>query len=89
VAARWPKPAFELATVQRFDPPQSRPRLALAVLLFVAALAGASALLWNAQRWALAEDLLGALAVVALLCLAARLTSAPGTNRAGATPART
>ncbi len=89
VTARWPKPAFELATVQRFDPPQSRPRLALAVLLFVAALAGASALLWNAQRWALAEDLLGALAVVALLCLAARLTSAPGTNRAGATPART
>jgi sterol desaturase/sphingolipid hydroxylase (fatty acid hydroxylase superfamily) len=51
VAARWPKPGFELARVERYDPPQSGLRLALACGLFAAVLAGTSALLWNVHRW--------------------------------------
>jgi hypothetical protein len=40
VAARWPKPAFDIQRVQRYDPPTSPRAAALAVALFVAVLAG-------------------------------------------------
>ena len=75
-AVRQPKPVFELARVTRFDPPQQPLRLAAAAVLFVAALALTSMLLWNAHRWPLLPALATALAVVALLLAVARLTSA-------------
>ena len=65
VAARWPKPAFDIAAVQRFDPPLSRSAGVAAAALFGALLAGTAALLWHAHRlgpWPLAA---GAAAIVA------------------------
>jgi alkylglycerol monooxygenase len=52
VAAAWPKPAFELARVQRFETPLPPAAAALALALFAAVLAGTSALLWNAHTLA-------------------------------------
>lgn len=51
VAARFPRPAFDLqAARQRFDPPVSRAARALALLLFAGALAGTALFLWHADR---------------------------------------
>lgn len=77
VAARDRKPAFDLARVARYDPPQQPARLAAAALLFVAALAATSVLLWNAQRWPLVLSLAVGLVVLALLVAVARLTTPP------------
>jgi len=65
VAARWPKPAFDIRAVQRFDPPlPSRAALA-ASALFVLLLAATALLLWHAHL--LSGTLLwgGAAAIVA------------------------
>ena len=75
VAARWPKPAFDLARIERYDPPQSPARLVLAALLFVVALGLTSGLLWNAQTWPLTASLGLSLVVLGLLSGVARLTS--------------
>jgi len=72
-----PKPAFDLAQVLRFDPPQQRAGLVAAGLLFVAALVLTSVLLWNAHRWPLVPALAAAAAVLGLLMAVARLTAAP------------
>ncbi|GMV74039.1 MAG: hypothetical protein AMXMBFR78_09900 [Rubrivivax sp.] len=77
VAARDRKPAFDLARLARYDPPQQPARLAAAALLFVAALAVTSVLLWNAQRWPLVLSLAVGLGVLALLVAVARLTTPP------------
>jgi len=77
VAARDRKPAFDLARLARYDPPQQPARLAAAALLFVAALAATSVLLWNAQRWPLVLSLAVGLGVLALLVAVARLTTPP------------
>ena len=90
VAARWPKPAFELAQVQganRFDPPLSRGRALVAAALFGAVLAGTSAFLWQAHVLDLGQRLGGAAALVGLLWLVAALTT-PSARRSGAAPAR-
>jgi alkylglycerol monooxygenase len=69
VDARWPTPAFDMAAVQRFDPPLS-PRAALAAgVLFVVVLAGLGAFLWNVHMLSLAEQLVGSTALIAALWL--------------------
>jgi alkylglycerol monooxygenase len=49
VAARFPKPAFELAAVRRYDPPLSLAAAWAAGALFVAVLGATSAFLWQAH----------------------------------------
>ena len=51
VAARWPKPAFDLAQVQTFDPPLPRGVAWFAVLQFSTLLLGVAAVLWQAGNW--------------------------------------
>jgi sterol desaturase/sphingolipid hydroxylase (fatty acid hydroxylase superfamily) len=75
VAARWPKPAFELSRIERYDPPQSARRLAGAAALFGVALVATSVLLWNVHHWPWPASVAGALLIVVLLCGVARLTS--------------
>ncbi|QTN26037.1 sterol desaturase family protein [Rhizobacter sp. AJA081-3] len=65
VAARWPKPAFDIRAVQRFDPPLP-PRAALAAaLLFVLLLGATALLLWHAHLISSALLWGGAAAIVA------------------------
>ena len=67
VAARWPRPAFEVARVERYDPPMTRGAQAAALALFGGALGTTTWLLWNAQRCTLAQQALVAAAVVIML----------------------
>jgi len=69
VAQRFPKAPFELAAVQRFDPPMSRAAQATALLVFAMLLAGACLLLWHAHRLAWPALLAGTAVVVAGLLL--------------------
>lgn len=90
VAQRRPKAAFELARVQRYDPPLGRAQAVLAALLFAAVLAGTSLLLWHAHQLAAGELAAAALALVAALWAVGALTqggSRKSVARAGA-PAR-
>ena len=57
LAQRDPKPAFDLARVQRFHPPASRLVLWLSALQFLLLLGGATRFLWFAERIPLAESL--------------------------------
>jgi sterol desaturase/sphingolipid hydroxylase (fatty acid hydroxylase superfamily) len=80
VAARWPKPAFDIRAVKRYDPPLSPRAAGLALGLFAVLLAGTAALLWNAHRlepallWGGAAAIVGGLCAVGALC-----TGSPGT----------
>ncbi len=74
VAQRLPKPDFDIAQVQRFDPPLSPRAAGLACALFVATLIGLGLFLWNVHRLSLAEQLLGSAALVAVLWWIGRLT---------------
>jgi sterol desaturase/sphingolipid hydroxylase (fatty acid hydroxylase superfamily) len=74
VAARWPKPAFDIRSVQRFDPPLPRAAGWAAAGLFALAVAGLSALLWHAHLLGWAEKLAGGVALVALLWLIGAIT---------------
>ncbi|MEZ5637968.1 MAG: lysoplasmalogenase family protein [Burkholderiaceae bacterium] len=49
VAARWPKPAFDLAQVQLYDPPVAPAAMAFVGTGFVLLLGGVAALLWFAH----------------------------------------
>ncbi|MGZ5271571.1 MAG: lysoplasmalogenase family protein [Ramlibacter sp.] len=49
VAARFPKPAFEIDKVRRFQPPMTRAVAWCGALQFVALLAGVSLFLWHAD----------------------------------------
>jgi len=49
VAARFPKPAFDPAHVQRYDPPASRAVQAFGVLQFLVLLGGVTLFLWHAE----------------------------------------
>ncbi len=77
VAARWPRPAFELHAVQRYDPPLERGAGWVAATLFTAVLGATSVFLWFAHTLSWAQLLLGAVVIVALLWLIGRLTTAP------------
>jgi len=69
VAARWPKAAFDIAAVQRFDPPMSRVAQVMAVVAFLVLLGGTTAFLWNAHRMTFAQQGAGAAALIAGLWL--------------------
>ena len=49
VAARWPKPAFDIAQVQRYDPPVGPAAMAFVSVGFVLLLGGVATLLWFAH----------------------------------------
>jgi sterol desaturase/sphingolipid hydroxylase (fatty acid hydroxylase superfamily) len=68
VAARWPKPAFDIRKVQRFDPPLGRAAAGLAVSAFLLLLAATTAFLWNVHTLTLIQQVAGAAAIVAGLC---------------------
>lgn len=84
VAARWPKPEFEIAALRRYDPPVSRLATNTALVLFAVALAATAAFLWTAHTLTLTEQA-GAAAGVVLLLLAVGALTTPG--RQAATPA--
>jgi len=69
VAARLPKPPFVLQQVQRYDPPASRARQALAAALFALLLGATTAFLWAAHTLALASQIGAASAIVCGLWL--------------------
>jgi sterol desaturase/sphingolipid hydroxylase (fatty acid hydroxylase superfamily) len=68
VAARFPKPAFDIAQVQRYDPPMSRGAQWVSAGLFVALLGATSILLWNAHTLSLPQQVAGVVGVVLGLC---------------------
>ena len=74
VAARWPKPVFDIAAVQRFDPPVSPAAAVAATAVFLAVLGGTSAFLWVAHELSLAQQAAAVLALVAALWLIGALT---------------
>ncbi len=80
VAARFPKPPFDIRQVQRFDPSTSGLQKAVALLLFVALLAATVWLLWVAHTLSIAQLGLGAAGIVAGLSLVGWL----GAGRGGA-----
>jgi sterol desaturase/sphingolipid hydroxylase (fatty acid hydroxylase superfamily) len=84
VAARWPKPPFEIAQMQRYDPPLARAAGLSALALFGVALAATAAFLWNAHTLSLAEQAGAAAAVVLMLLGVGALTTprAPAALRA-------
>jgi len=83
VAARWPRPAFDIARVRRYDPPLAGGAAWIAVSLFVAMLAASVLLLWNAHRLDMAQTTAAALGIVALLWATAAISerSGAGTQR--------
>jgi hypothetical protein len=74
VAARWPKPPFDLAAVRTYDPPARRGAALLAATLFGLVLAGTSVFLWQSHRLNTAEQALAAAFIVAALWLIGALT---------------
>jgi sterol desaturase/sphingolipid hydroxylase (fatty acid hydroxylase superfamily) len=77
VAAKWPKPAFDITRVQRFDPPMSRGAMWAAGLLFLALMGAVLGFLWIAHTLTLAQQAGWALGIVAALWLVGWLCS-PG-----------
>jgi alkylglycerol monooxygenase len=73
VAARFPKPPFRIEQVERYDPSTSRRQQALALVLFVAMLAGVCWLLWHAHEVSMAALLGGTALVVVGLWIVGRL----------------
>lgn len=73
VAQRFPKPAFRLLDVQRFDPVTSNHAQALALMLFVALLVAVCWLLWHAHEWPATALLGGTALVIAGLWVVGRL----------------
>ena len=80
VAARWPKPAFEIDKVERYDPPLSRGAQAVAIVLFGVVLGATTLFLWFAHRLSLAEQAGAAVAIGAMLWAVGRVCE-PGTAR--------
>ena len=89
VAAAWPKPAFDLQQVQRFDPPWSRSAQWLAAVLFGAVLAATSGFLWFAHQMSATQQLLGAAGIVLALACVGRMSQpnpAPRAHPAALSP---
>ena len=86
VAASYPKPAFDLAQVTRYDPPMSRGAQWAAAVLFVLLLAATSWFLWHAHTLSPGMLTGAALGIVAGLWAVGALSS--GTRgRAASSPA--
>jgi len=77
VAAKWPKPPFDIAKVERFDPPMSRGAMWLAAAIFLALLGATTLFLWNAHRMGLAQQGLCAAGIVAGLWLVGFVSERP------------
>jgi hypothetical protein len=73
VAARCPKPVFDIGRVQRFESVVPPRRQALAAALFAGVLGATSVFLWFAHTLETAQQLAGAAALVAVLWLIGRL----------------
>lgn len=84
VAARWPKPAFDIGALQRYDPPLHAGAAAAATVLFLAVLGGTSAFLWHAHLLAPLQQAAAMAALVAALWLVGALTQ-PRRSGAGST----
>jgi sterol desaturase/sphingolipid hydroxylase (fatty acid hydroxylase superfamily) len=76
VAARWPKPVFDIHQVHRFDPPMRRRHKWLAALLLALAFNATAAWLWHAHQLSGTQRLSGAVAIVAVLWWVGVLTQA-------------
>jgi len=74
VASRWPRPAFDIAALQRYDPPLGATSAVAASALFLAVLGGTSAFLWHAHRLDTVQQVTAAAALVAGLWLVGALT---------------
>ena len=68
VAQRWPKVAFEIHQVRRYDPPPSNAAAIGAALTFIALLGATALFLWHAHRLDLTQRALAAGAIVLGLC---------------------
>jgi sterol desaturase/sphingolipid hydroxylase (fatty acid hydroxylase superfamily) len=77
VAAKWPKPAFDVAGMQRWNPRVAAAAQAAAATLFVLLLGATAAFLWWAHAMTLAQQAGLAAAIVAALWLVAALTTPP------------
>ena len=77
VAQRWPKPEFDLARVQRYDPPLMRSGAAIAGLLFLALLGVTAWFLWNAHRLDTLQQVFAVSGIVLGLCGVAWFSAAP------------
>jgi sterol desaturase/sphingolipid hydroxylase (fatty acid hydroxylase superfamily) len=82
VAARWPKAAFDIRQVQRFDPAVSRGMAWAALLLFIVLLGAATFVLWNAHTLSPLYLVGGIAAIVAGLSAVGALTT-PRASPAG------
>ena len=67
VAARWPKPAFDIRAVTLYDPPASRAAQATAAALFASILGATTVFLWFSHLLSLRDQLMGAAAIVLML----------------------
>ena len=85
VAARWPKPAFDITAVQRYDPPLGAGAAAAATVLFLVVLGGTSAFLWHAHLMTTVQQAAAMAALVAALWLIGALTQP---RRSGAASTR-
>ncbi len=69
VAARFPRPLFEMAKVRRYDPPMTRTIRFYSALHFLALLGGVSLLLWHGESLPLADAAIWVGALTAALWL--------------------
>jgi len=74
VAAKWPKAPFDIACVERFDPPMTRGAQLAAAALFLALLGATTAFLWNAHQMSLPAQIGAAGGVVGTLWLVGRVS---------------
>ncbi len=74
VAARWPKPAFDVAVLERYDPPLARSRQWHALGLFAGLLDATKLFLWHAHALAWPARIGSALALFVVLWMLGRLT---------------
>ena len=74
VAVRWPKPAFDIGAVSRFDPPAPRAAQFAAGALFLAVLGATTVMLWFSHQLSLRDQALAVAAILALLWLIGALT---------------
>jgi sterol desaturase/sphingolipid hydroxylase (fatty acid hydroxylase superfamily) len=79
VAQRWPRPAFDIDRVSRFDPALPPSAAWGSAALFVALLGATSVFLWNAHRLGTSERALAAAAIVVGLCVVGWWCQRPST----------
>ncbi|HEY2188514.1 MAG TPA: hypothetical protein VGH48_08130, partial [Caldimonas sp.] len=85
VAARWPKPAFAIDAVARYDPAVPRTRQVLAFAVFVALLTTTMLFLWYSHAMSWPQRVAAAAAILAALWAIGRLSegSREGARLAG------